>query len=813
MHGLVGPHDGAVADAQVEDAPLLVLGHALSVEPGEHRRPHPARGIDDGAETGRERAREVAGYTAARDVSEGQYLAPRAQRAHVVEVAMCGREQEVRVVLVVPAEQRPHEREPVRVEARGGETEHRVPRPDARAVDQPVALDQPDARACEVDLRLTVDARHLGALTTQDRAPGSPADIRGALHELHDLAQVEAVRGCVVEEEQRLRPRRQHVVDAVGRQIGAAVAQAAGLPGEHELRTHAVGGGGKQPPLVEREEAGEASDVPHNPRRPRRLEGASKPLHDLLGLPKRDSGTLVRVLHASPILSAHLDAPYNAAACEVRRAADPFDLLSMLTVQDIVSLPALRLRVAAGAAGLPNDVRWLHASELADPTPWLEGGELLLSTGLGIGSDATEQSAYIGRLAGHRLAGLGFGLGFGHETVPTPLVEEADRQSFPIFEVPYEVPFIAISKAVFSHLASEQLELVTQALEVHERLAQAVTHGRGAESLLAVVASHLGCSLALVDESGRVLVERHARRRVGFENALELPVVADDELAVLRAARAAGEFGEYDRLVLHHAQTALAFELSRRHAVSAAELRLAGDLLDDLEHERLDDREAGRRMAAFGLEPGRQHATLVGIPRDGRAGGQVRAAVARELDRRAIRYLSTVRRDRAAFLVEIADEEAALTLARELIELEPGTRVGVGRPAQGRALGRSLLEARAALGAASASVVSYRDLGSLELLLSLPDAALEAFVDRVLGPAAPNAWLTESLAALLESGCRWSEAAERLGVHRHTLRYRMERLREQTGRHPDDPEQRMELWLAVKATQALASRREPEPVG
>jgi purine catabolism regulator len=111
-----------------------------------------------------------------------------------------------------------------------------------------------------------------------------------------------------------------------------------------------------------------------------------------------------------------------------------------------------------------------------------------------------------------------------------------------------------------------------------------------------------------------------------------------------------------------------------------------------------------------------------------------------------------------------------------------------------------------ASGSDARRVASYQDLGSLELLLSLPDASLEAFVDRVLGPAASNGWLVESLTALLEAGCRWTEAAEPLGVHRHTLRYRMDRLREQTGRHPDDPSQRMELWLAVKAKQALAAR-------
>jgi len=483
----------------------------------------------------------------------------------------------------------------------------------------------------------------------------------------------------------------------------------------------------------------------------------------------------------------------------------------MLTVQDILAISSLELSVAAGAHVLDREVRWLHASELADPTPWMTGGELLLTTGLAIGTTARSRRGYVRLLAGHEVAALGFGLGFGYDCVPAPIVEEADRLGFPVLAVPYEVPFIAISKAVFSHLASEQLEIVTQALEVHERLAQAIVHGRGSQALLAVLSNHLGCSLALVDESGRVLAERHARKRLPFDGALELPVVADDEMATLKAVRDRGEFGEYDRLVLHHGQTALAFELSKRHAVSAAELRLAGDLIEDLEHERLDDRETVRRMRAFGLDPARDYAALLAVSVDGLAGERLRAAVAAELDRRAVRYLSATHRENASFLVEAPSEESVLSLARKVVEGTSGARVGVGRPAQGRSLGRSLLEARAALDASTLAVASYHDLGSLELLLNLPDAPLEAFVDRVLGPAAENAWLIESLTALLDSGCRWSEAAEQLGVHRHTLRYRMERLREQTGRHPDEPEQRMELWLAVKASQALAARRERLP--
>ena len=478
----------------------------------------------------------------------------------------------------------------------------------------------------------------------------------------------------------------------------------------------------------------------------------------------------------------------------------------MLTVRDIATMPGLGLEVVAGSDGLDNPVSWLHVSELDDPTQFLEGGEFLLTTGLGIGELATTQRAYVRRLADHGLAGLGFGLGFGFAEPPAGLVDEAQRLSFPVVNVPYKVPFVAITKAAVTHLANEQLEQLERALGVHERLAEAVLEGRGVEALLAVVCNHLDCSLALVDENGRVVAERHGHRRLPFDGALELPVVAHEEIAKLRASRANGPFGEYDRLVLHHGQTALAFELSRRRAVSAAELRLAGDLLDDLERERLDDRETARRMAAFGLESDADYAALLAVPRDRSSSERLREEVAKELDSQGVRYLSTAHRNRAAFLVEASEEDVILALARRIVEAQPLARVGVGRSSRGRALGRSLLEARAALDTSAGDVASYQDLGSLELLLTLPDAALEAFVDRVLGPAAENGWLVGSLTALLETGCRWSEAAERLGVHRHTLRYRMDRLRDQTGRHPDDPNQRMELWLAVKAKQALAAR-------
>src|SRR3954452_5885638 len=78
-------------------------------------------------------------------------------------------------------------------------------------------------------------------------------------------------------------------------------------------------------------------------------------------------------------------------------------------------LGELELEIAAGEAGLDRAGRWGDISEAADPTPWLSGGELLLTTGLQLGD---EPERYVARLAEHGLAGLGFGVGFSPQRIP-----------------------------------------------------------------------------------------------------------------------------------------------------------------------------------------------------------------------------------------------------------------------------------------------------------------------------------------------------------------------------------------------------------
>ena len=161
----------------------------------------------------------------------------------------------------------------------------------------------------------------------------------------------------------------------------------------------------------------------------------------------------------------------------------------MLTVRGLVS--EMGLELTTGDAGADAPVRWVHISELPDPTPWLSGGELLLTTGIQLDSEK-RQREFVRLLAGHHLSGLGFGTGFDHEQLPAGVVEEAEELGFPVFEVPYELPFIALTEKAFARLVNEQYEVLQRGIAIHKRLERLVLEESGLDEVVRALAAATG---------------------------------------------------------------------------------------------------------------------------------------------------------------------------------------------------------------------------------------------------------------------------------------------------------------------------------
>jgi purine catabolism regulator len=534
-----------------------------------------------------------------------------------------------------------------------------------------------------------------------------------------------------------------------------------------------------------------------------------------------------------------------------------------LTVESLVT--ELGLNLAAGHESADARIRWVHATELVDPTPWLTGGELLLTTGLQLQKPGAQREL-IGRLVEHGIAGLGFGTGFTHERLPTALLNTARKLSFPLFEVPYELPFIAITERAFTHLAGEQFQTLRRSMAIQERLERLVLEQRGLGEIVRAAAGAIGGVVGVLDAHGEPLAwhahvrplsdgerqaiareVRHAGALAGgagggrgassgvggaggvgaggvpipFEprlprrrgGVLALPVIARDRAAPhawLIGASVKGALGEFERLILRQSVTVVALELMHMRIERDTERRLAGDVLAEALTGRLDPEELQTRLRPFGL--GEQAAVLAFALRDPDAAAPI---LERALARAGARGLVAVR---AGLLCAVIDPDDAdpVEIARQaraelVAQFGDGqVRASASRPAPTHSLRLSFHEARCALEAvrlqngSAPEVASYRDLGAFQLLLSLQDDdALISYCRGVLGPVEQNEGdygdeLLRSLDVFIEHNGHWERAASALYCHRHTLRYRIRRIEQLTGRDFSKARDRIEFWLALR---------------
>ncbi|HEY3209666.1 MAG TPA: PucR family transcriptional regulator ligand-binding domain-containing protein [Actinomycetota bacterium] len=509
-----------------------------------------------------------------------------------------------------------------------------------------------------------------------------------------------------------------------------------------------------------------------------------------------------------------------------------------LTVGDLLRTSALDIRPVAGRRGQSNAIRWVHVSELEDPTPWLKGGELLLTTGMGVGKTPARQRAYLDRLRKADLAGLGFGTGFSFRSVPRALVVAADQAAFPIFEVPYDVPFIAITEAVFTRLVAEQYDLLSRSLEAEHTLTRAVLDGRGIDGVVGALTTVTRGWALLVDLHGRVISAVPSGARVhaapvwaqlqspraegqhfslavvegGHHIAIQ-PVTAQGRVEAFLAVGKKEALTQFDRIVSSHALALLALELAKARAVSDAERRLKGDLLDQILRGTLAPGEARRALERLGFDLVRPVAAAVF------AGTEPPESLATACDevlaRHTRAFLASPRDDMVVavlqpegpgFLAPLRDAVAARSSGAVLAG--GGSLVPFERLLQGLREARYALQLCRADGRLQAE---FADLGTYQLLLSLQDPdALRTFADSVLAPldeydGVHGTELVPSLRAFLERNARWESAAKDLFVHRHTLRYRMRKVEELTGRTLSSARDRMEFFLALRARDLLSA--------
>ncbi|WP_230104180.1 PucR family transcriptional regulator [Microbacterium sp. Bi121] len=505
------------------------------------------------------------------------------------------------------------------------------------------------------------------------------------------------------------------------------------------------------------------------------------------------------------------------------------DAVDHPTLRALLGRRDLGLRLVGDEAelddgALDQPLRWVHSSDLVDPTPFLADDLTLLTTGSQFTDDDADE--YVARLAARGILGLGFGTGVRRPQVPDRLIDACARASIPLFEVPYDTPFIAIARAHAEAIAAQTYARRTWALDAQRALAVAALRPRGLESTLTELARRLEHWVGMFDATG-LLVHEHPHEALHPDDLAGLTARATELITRGGQAGQSLTLGT-DSFTLFtlgrtgHLRGVIAIGTAsldaEARAVVTSVIAMAGLALE--QNEQLD--RSRRRLRSQVLasllldDPTLARRVLGSVPP-----APIVIAIA-DADAPADAIADWWERRRAdhgtAVFGGMSDAGITMVVSAEDVGLFDelaerfGIRLGVSGPVGYGAFSRAHAQAAAALrhavgrGAGDSSgvrAVRYADTVATSILSTLvtDDARLVA-ESRLAPMRADGRELEASLRTWLQHDARFESAAAELGIHRHTLRSRVTQASRLLDTDLSTFPARAELWALLQASPA-----------
>jgi hypothetical protein len=401
-----------------------------------------------------------------------------------------------------------------------------------------------------------------------------------------------------------------------------------------------------------------------------------------------------------------------------------------------------------------------------------------------------------------------------------------------------------LQSRVFANDLEASNRALQRSMDVHDRFAEAAWSEAGQDGIAQAVHELTGHPIAVEDRHGNLrawagpgrptsypkeppgqrerLLADLERARTPIRHGDRLMVLARPAtgliglLALIDPDRTAGPT---DVVILEHARTVLAMELIRLQRLADSQQQRAGDLLATILDGAGQD-VALDRAQALGYDLQRAHRIMIVASENPAIDGEAVLGAVRLAARES--QVGSALVVHSGNVVLLSDSEDNWDSFQALLRsaLSDGCRIGAGGLRQRwQDLGDSYQEARLALKLQKATsrldrIVSFEDLGIFRLLGQVQDPKqIEDLIERWLGPLLENDThhatpLVETLHAYLECGGSYDATARELLIHRSTLRYRLQRIKDISGHDLSDPDTRFNLQLSTRAWRTLQSLRD-----
>jgi PucR family transcriptional regulator, purine catabolism regulatory protein len=489
-----------------------------------------------------------------------------------------------------------------------------------------------------------------------------------------------------------------------------------------------------------------------------------------------------------------------------------------ITLTELVAIPHLGLTVLAGDGHLNRTVTWAHVSEVEDPTPWLEGGELLMSVGVGFPAERDAQLAYLGRLANRGLVALALADRIGPR-LSHDFLHTADELALPVLEVSWEVPFSEVARTVIAaNEQSSQRRLMTH-VHIFDSLRARVVGGLEPAELFTRLGDLSGYDLYLATPRHERLLDgvpvppeaiinslpAPVERALSVGDARALPVIVRGGLVGYVVAMERAGSTPAGIVAIQHIETVAALEVERMLSGLSLAQTFRGAMLEDMLDGQLGPEGIRRRLTGEGFDVSETLVLIALRRRDAVEPASLVTQLAESLRRVQVPHLITA--GNPTFLLA-PNRPAMLAALAELPELI----AGASRPfslSDGVVLARR--DAQLALEIAQLRGTELVQAGTdveYPLSLAADRTSLERLINSALGALIEyddghQTDLVRSLRCYLEHERSLREAAACLYVHPNSLAYRLRRIEEITGRRLASIEVQTELWTALEARRIL----------
>ena len=491
-----------------------------------------------------------------------------------------------------------------------------------------------------------------------------------------------------------------------------------------------------------------------------------------------------------------------------------------ITVEELVALPELGTRVLAGAGGLDRPIGWAHVCELSSPWDWLGAGDLLMTTGLGVPRSVADQVDFLTRVAAAGMVGVTVGEHMNAPPLHPEALAAADDLGLPLLMTRYEIPFVALARAVAGANQEEERNRLTRTQRLYEQM-RLLTADTQLPSLLEALSREVGAVLAVADPRSNLVTGASHDAALSADVLDELRAFGANSRTAMIRLRADGAValalpsprpsflvarplsgGPVDVGLLQHVAAVVATQRAAAVAGRERARRVGASLLAQLVDGRIDPVAAHEQLGERGLAG----AHLVVSACTGDDADPDLTGLHHVLDDAGFGHLLLTRSHITYALTGAGDPVDLLTTA-----LPDGGRVGVSEPFTAiDGAPEAHRQARWSLHVAQVRQqrsARYGDDAGASAFLPRSLEESSAAAQEVLGAllaydAAHDSRLVESLRVFLEENRSWQRAAARLIIHKQTLVYRMERVEQISGRRLDRIADVTELWLALQAATA-----------